>query len=653
MGEILIVQLFSELLMVRRLMIEDLKLVRMVHDLNADVNGNVLAFTVSKVADSLEDYERNVWIYDGKSLRQVTRGNNDFSPRILGSRGLVFLSRRGLGKDKPGVEVWYLPFDGGEPMRVAYISGGINDLRIVNNTMYFMSNVGPVQEDVKFVSEWPLWFNGRGFIHTFKSHLFSLDLNGVTRQVTNGDFNVVAYDVEPSGKRAAIAVSTNRFKPYRNEVWILNLESNEKYTILSNYSVSAIKWSLDGRRLALVGNDLHRGFATHDHVLLVKPEDGEVIDLMRNVDRNVGNNLNSDVRGSTPSIRLQWVNDWVYFIMMDGGVAKLVKANVNGGIETVIDGERSIEDFVIMIDGVVYFISMDPTRPTEIYRLLNGNEERVTNFNDWTNSLELSKPEPFKFRASDGREIEGWLMKPTGFRHGVKYPVILEIHGGPKTTYGYSFMFEFQLLASEGFVVVFMNPRGSDGYDEEFADIRGHYGERDYEDLMEGLDYVIKGYNFIDPSRLGVIGGSYGGFMTNWIITHIDRFRAAVTDRSISNWVSFFGASDIGPYFANDQIGGGEDRDFWSYMENYMAKSPIMYVKNVKTPLLIIHSLEDYRCWFEQAIQFYTALKYLGKETRMVIFPGENHDLSRFGKPNHRMTRLRVIVDWFNEKLRT
>ena len=246
--------------MVRRLVLEDLRLVRMIHDLNADVDGDILAFTVSKIADSLEDYERNIWIYDGKSLRQVTRGNSDFSPRILGGKGLVFLSRRGLGRDKPGVEVWHLPFDGGEPMRIAYIGGGVNDLRIVNGVMYFMSNVGPIQEDVKFVEDWPLWFNGRGFVHTFRSHLFSLDLSGAIRQVTSGDFDVNAYDVEPGGKRVAIAVSTNRFKPYRNEVWVINLESGERYAVLSNYSVSAIKWSLDGKYLALVGNDLHRGF---------------------------------------------------------------------------------------------------------------------------------------------------------------------------------------------------------------------------------------------------------------------------------------------------------------------------------------------------------------------------------------------------------
>ncbi len=285
-------------------------------------------------------------------------------------------------------------------------------------------------------------------------------------------------------------MSTNKFKPYRNEVWVVNLESGERYSVLSNYSVSAIKWSPDGKYLALVGNDLHRGgFATHDHVLLVRPEGGEVVDLMRSIDRNVGNSLNSDVRGgSPPPIRLQWVGDWVYFIMMDGGTSKLVRAGVNGGVDVVISGERSIEDFAVMKDGTIYFISMDSLRPTELYRWFNGSEEMITNFNDWVNSVELSKPEPFRFRASDGREVEGWLMRPAGFRQGIRYPAVLEIHGGPKTAYGYSFMFEFQLLANEGFVVIFMNPRGSDGYDEEFADIRGHYGERDYEDLMEGLD---------------------------------------------------------------------------------------------------------------------------------------------------------------------
>ncbi|MCG2880638.1 MAG: S9 family peptidase [Vulcanisaeta sp.] len=638
--------------MVRKLTIEDLKLVRMVHDLDVDVNRGLVVFTVSKISDSINDYERNVWLYDGKSPRQLTRGNSDFSPRFLSDgSGIVFLSRRGLGKDEPGVGLWLLRFDYGEPVRLAYVRGGVSNVRVVNNEVFFLSNVGPVQEDVKVVEEWPLWFNGKGFVHTYRTHLFSLDLSGGLRQLTSGDFDVVAYDVRPGGEEVAVVVSTDRFRPYRNEIWLINLRRGERHGVLSNYSVSAVRFSPDGKYLAFVGNDLHRGLATHDHVFLVNLETNEVIDLMRGVDRSVGNSLNSDVRGAPPPIKLQWLDNYVYFVMMDGGTARLGRARVDGGVEVVIGGNRSIEDFALVSHDLIYFVAMEPTLPTELYKWVGGVEERVTNFNDWVNLVSLSRPEPFRFRASDGVEVEGWVMRPVDFHPGIKYPAVLEIHGGPKTAYGYSFMFEFQLLANEGFVVVFMNPRGSDGYSEEFADIRGHYGERDYEDLMEGLDYVLRNYDFIDPNRLGVIGGSYGGFMTNWIVTHTDRFRAAVTDRSISNWVSFFGTSDIGPYFANDQIGGGEGKDFWNSLEIYLAKSPIMYVRNVKTPLLIIHSLEDYRCWFDQAVQLYTALKYLGKEVKMVVFPGENHDLSRFGKPSHRIARLRAIVDWFREKL--
>nr|KJR72160.1 MAG: peptidase S9 [Vulcanisaeta sp. AZ3] len=638
--------------MVKGLSIEDIKLIRMVHDLDAYVKGGLLAFTVSKVADSLDDYERNIWVFDGDRLKQVTRGNSDFSPRFLSDgKGIVFLSRRGLGKDEPGVGVWLLPFDGSEVFRLAYVRGGVSNMRVVGNSIFFLSNVGPVHNDAKFVNTWPLWFNGKGFVHTFRTHLFRLDLDGSIRQITSGDFDVVAYDADSGCRRVAVAVSFDSLRPYRNEIWIVDLRSGERYTVLSNYSVSAIKWSPDGKYLAIVGNDLHRGLVTHDHVLLIR--DNEIVDLMRGINRNVGNNLNSDVRGSPPPVRLEWFGDYVYFVMMDGGSAVLSRAGVNGGVEAVIGGKRSIEDFVVINQDLIYFIAMDPTKPTEVYRWVNGNEERLTNFNDWISAVRLSEVEPFRFRASDGVEIEGWVMRPADFKPGNRYPMVLEVHGGPKTAYGYSFMHEFQVLANEGFVVVFMNPRGSDGYAEEFADIRGHYGERDYGDLMEGVDYVIRNYDFIDPNRLGIIGGSYGGFMVNWVITHTNRFRAAVTDRSISNWVSFFGASDIGPYFANDQIGGGEDRDFWNSFEVYIAKSPIMYVRDVKTPLLIIHSLEDYRCWFEQAIQFYTALKYLGKEVKMMVFPGENHDLSRFGKPNHRIIRLRGIVDWFNEKLKS
>jgi dipeptidyl aminopeptidase/acylaminoacyl peptidase len=226
--------------------------------------------------------------------------------------------------------------------------------------------------------------------------------------------------------------------------------------------------------------------------------------------------------------------------------------------------------------------------------------------------------------------------------------MIVEIHGGPRSAYGNSFMHEFQLLAGQGYAVMYINPWGSGGYAEDFqTGLPEHYGEQDYLDIMEAVDHCIKTYDFIDTAHLGVLGGSYGGFMTNWIITHTDRFRAAVTMRSISNWVSFFGTSDIGWTFGLREMGGVP----WIDEEKYMSKSPIRYVKNVKTPTLILHSEEDYRCPMEQGEQLFTALKFLGVPTELVRTPGENHELSRSGKPKHREIRLEHILRWFKTYL--
>jgi len=298
---------------------------------------------------------------------------------------------------------------------------------------------------------------------------------------------------------------------------------------------------------------------------------------------------------------------------------------------------------------------MDPLHPPEIYIYERGSIVKLTDYNDYLLSKrKLSRPEKFSVQVSDGEKVEGWILKPVDFKEGERYPAVLEIHGGPMTTYGYGFMHEFHVLSSEGFVVIYTNPRGSSGYSEEFKDIREKYGDRDYKDIMEALDYVLEKYNFIDENRLGVTGGSYGGFMTNWIITQTDKFKAAVTQRSISNWISFYGTTDIGFHFGPDQMAGRFDAHFWLNEETYSKyweKSPIKHIKNAKTPLLIIHSEQDYRCWLDQALQIYTALKVRGVETRMIIFPKENHDLSRSGKPKHRAKRLEEIVNWFKKHL--
>ena len=261
---------------------------------------------------------------------------------------------------------------------------------------------------------------------------------------------------------------------------------------------------------------------------------------------------------------------------------------------------------------------------------------------------ELSRPERINVETAPGVTIEGWILKPVDFEDGKKYPAILDIHGGPKTVYGEVFYHEMQYWANHGYAVFFCNPRGSDGRGNEFADIRGKYGTIDYDDLMKFTDAVLKKYSFIDKDRVGVTGGSYGGFMTNWIIGHTDRFKAAASQRSISNWISKFCTTDIGYYFVEDQNGATP----WNNMEKLWDHSPLKYADKAKTPTLFIHSEQDYRCYLAEGIQMFTALKYHGVDARLCMFRGENHELSRGGKPKHRMRRLKEMTDWFDKYLK-
>jgi dipeptidyl aminopeptidase/acylaminoacyl peptidase len=273
---------------------------------------------------------------------------------------------------------------------------------------------------------------------------------------------------------------------------------------------------------------------------------------------------------------------------------------------------------------------------------------QLTKFNDVLfNDLELTTPEYMPYTGIDDWPMDGWILKPRGFDESKKYPLIVEIHGGPNTQYGYGFMHEMQMLAAAGYVVLFTNPRGSLGYGRDFAlAVRGEWAVKDSLDIMAGVDAVLQN-GYIDEQRLGVIGGSYGGFMTSWLIGHTDRFRAAVADRSVIDRFSFFGSSDIGWDFTDDDM----EIAPWDDPERYMRMSPITYVKNIHTPVLIIHSESDLRCNIEQSEQLFAALKYMGRETLFVRFEGQSHGLSRGGHPKLRKERLRYIREWFEKYL--
>ena len=301
-----------------------------------------------------------------------------------------------------------------------------------------------------------------------------------------------------------------------------------------------------------------------------------------------------------------------------------------------------------LCDEALIFIGLRGAKLQEIYTYEKGVEIQRTRFNEKiAETKTILQPERLEFE-NDNITMEGFVLKPVDYDENKRYPGILDIHGGPKTVYGEVFYHEMQVWANEGYFVFFCNPRGSDGRGDEFADIRGKYGTIDYQDLMKFTDLVLEKYPQIDKGRIGVTGGSYGGFMTNWLIGHTDRFQCAVSQRSISNWISKFGTTDIGYYFNADQIQSTP----WDNMEKMWFHSPLKYADRAVTPTLFLHSEEDYRCWLAEGLQMFTALKYHGVDARFCLFRGENHELSRSGKPRHRVRRLEEMTNWFETYLK-
>ena len=288
-----------------------------------------------------------------------------------------------------------------------------------------------------------------------------------------------------------------------------------------------------------------------------------------------------------------------------------------------------------------------PTMPSELF----VGDRRVTDVSSgFSARAKLGEPERFTAVSADGSEVEAWMLRPAGFEEGKTYPLVLTIHGGPFTQYADRFFDEVQVYAGAGYAVAYSNPRGSAGYSEAWGRaIRGPveggpgWGSVDYEDLMAVMDEAVKRFDFIDPDRLGVMGGSYGGFMTSWIIGHTDRFKAACSERAVNDMRTMSWTSDIGTYFQKGYVGRSHLED----PDEYARQSPVTYVDAIHTPLLILHSENDLRCPIEQAEQLFAALKKLGREAEFVRYPREaNHGLSRSGPPDLRRDRLERIVGW-------
>lgn len=398
----------------------------------------------------------------------------------------------------------------------------------------------------------------------------------------------------------------------------------------------------------LVGNDFKFAFVSQAKLYGYNVKNSQLVCLTENLDAEVGDTIIGDFQQNVSNFPVKWTNnDHYLFPVTEHGKLQVYKGDRNGKYEKLVDEKFHLTGGDLTNDeNRVAVTYSTPIKPSEVgvLDLTTGKIKGLYDPNaDFVSEHTIIEPEMFWYKGADDWDIQGWYMSPVEKKE--KHPVILYIHGGPQVNYGETFFHEMQKLSSQGYGVILLNPRGGNGYGQEFvASILGDYGNKDYEDLMLGTDYVLEQYPEIDRNNVYVAGGSYGGFMTNWIVGHTNRFKAAVTQRCISNWISFYGTSDIGPHFVEFQL----QHDL-SNMEELWRMSPLAYAHNVETPLLIIHGEEDLRCPQEQAEQMYVAMKKKGIETKLITFPKSSHGLSRMGLPNLRLDRMSAISDWFEQ----
>lgn len=658
---------------------EDLYQLRTISGVRLSPDGQAVVYSAQRINPDTEKKAQNLWIapVDHQSEYQFTFGDaKDVSPRWSPDGQMIaFLSNR----QDPDVlsSLYLIPFHGGEARLLTEFKGKVtrfvwspDGTRIVCTVRKFDPDEIARKEDeakkkLGVVSRHydRLFYklDGDGYFPKERTHLWLVDVStGNCEQLTDHPvFDELDPCWSPDGSELAF-ISNHSAEPdqFPDRIDLFVMPSQGGLARLIETPVGdkeSPSFSPDGKWLAYFGKMGEGDWYRNTHLWIV-PADGSqpAHDLLEGIDLHVDAATINDL-GTPELMSPVWSVDGnqIYFQAVEHGSTHLYSVTVES---------QEIEK-VIAADGVVAEFSFDLTQkklayffgqmfdPAQIFvrDLASGKTRQITHINqELLAGINLGEIEEVWFKGSDGNDLQGWILKPPGFDPNKKYPSIMEIHGGPLTQYGNFFMHEFYHLAANGYVVYFCNPRGGRGYGEAHAGaIWGGWGDADYADLMAWADYVEK-LPYIDASRMGVTGGSYGGYMTVWIIGHTDRFKAAVTQRCVSNWVSMWGSSDLNWQF--QEILG--DVAPYENLELFWKHSPIAYIGNARTPTLVIHSENDLRCPIEQSEQVFVALKRSGVDTEFVRFPEEFHGLSRNGRTDRRVVRLNHIVRWFNKYLK-
>ncbi len=660
---------------------EDIGLLRQVGDPRVSPDGSLVAFVVTAVDLDDNRYRRAVHLVTVENdapARPFSSGPGDALARWSPDGAyLAFVSK---DEDKPA-EICVLPVGrGGERVVVATLAESPTELewspdgtrlafvvRDPDPARY--GEVGetrkPKDMPARRVTTFYSRLNGEDFVVDRPSRVMVVPSDGSAPPVrlTDGPFQAHGVAWSPDGTQIAFASGRHDHWDLDAAVDLFRTASDgsgapARLTPTSG-SFSAPAWSPDGTRLAYLVDPTPMDSPRHERLGVLTLAAGTLHDLTGGLDRNC-----APYGYSRAPL---WWGDELLCLVEDAGNVHLYAFGVTGTAppRRVAGGDRWISGFDAAAGVLALAVSTPTTLPELHVRALalpaasnrDGGERRRTDVSAPVRArAQLVEPQPFVARAPDGTEVPCWAMPPVGADDGGRHPTLLNIHGGPFTSYGNRFFDEFQMQTGAGFGVLYCNPRGSSGYSEEWGravrwpgwdhDPGSGWGGVDYGDVLACVEEGASRFGWVDPERLGVLGGSYGGYMTSWIIGHTDRFKAACSERAVNNLLTLEASSDIATAFR-----GYVGRTHLEDPEAYLSRSPIRFVDAMSTPVLLLHAEEDLRCPISQAEELFVALRLLGREPAFVRFPAESHELSRSGAPRHRVERAEIILDWFRGHL--
>jgi dipeptidyl aminopeptidase/acylaminoacyl peptidase len=657
----------------------DLAKPKLVGDPNLSPDGARVVYTIKITNIEKNKYFTHLWLAnmnDG-APRQFTFGEvSDTSPRWSPDGQTIAFIRN---KDKK-TQIWLVAANGGEPRQLTTLpEGGISELCWSPDGARLAFAFRPTHEawtrdaakkreengqsnPPRVITHVRYRMDGEGF-RDERQHLWVCEVaTGQTTQITKGDYDDFSPAWSPDS--ATIAFTSNRSAdPYRMmervDIWLVAARGGAIKKVATPVGPKgSLAFSPDGKRIAYYGAQTTEPWKPHNDRLWVVSLNGrDARSLTDSFDRTMGDATLGDAREGG-KMGPMWAGDGkqIFVLVSDTGSCHLYAVDVAQAKMTALTkGALDVSAFSADTRGATLALLIgEPTRPMEIHV---GNLENaklalkpLTHTNaEWLRSVQIGKPQEFYLKQADGATIQGWVIRPTNFKAGKKYPALLYVHGGPHSQYGNVFFHEMQYHAARGYVVVYTNPRGSNGRDEHFgAAIYHDWGNLDYQDVMAAADYMSR-LPYVDAKRMAIAGGSYGGYMTNWVVGHTDRFKCAVTDRSICNWLSMNSTSDI----TMPGNGAWAPGTVWGNTEQQWNLSPLKYVANVKTPTLIIHSEGDLRCPISQGEEWFAALKWLKVETMFVRYPREtSHGMSRGGPIDLRFDRLTRIGEWLDKHLK-